>query len=296
MATLNPEMGISGQDALASLTDVLQEITPAKASDDEKNTNVVTDEIEEKDIGIQMLSVFIDEVGEACYDYVEQISKILLSVVDYSANDSIRSSAAIALPGLIKAAKARGVAQDQIHSMARVYNEKIFKALEEEFDTDTRIPQIQALKEIIDEAGPGLFTADEVNHLGNKAIEHVDKSNQRIGDNKEYSKQEQEDEDDELDAEDIALLKAENQNEYDLQTAAAEILGALFKTHKEFVADLVNKCKTEVIPAAMQSGEVKRYRFSLFILDDMVEHLGPSYFSAEDWFTIVTTICQYCDH
>jgi len=110
MATLNPEMGISGQDALASLTDVLQEITPAKASDDEKNTNVVTDEIEEKDIGIQMLSVFIDEVGEACYDYVEQISKILLSVVDYSANDSIRSSAAIALPGLIKAAKARGVA------------------------------------------------------------------------------------------------------------------------------------------------------------------------------------------
>jgi len=94
--------------------------------------------------------------------------------------------------------------------MARVYNEKIFKALEEEFDTDTRIPQIQALKEIIDEAGPGLFTADEVNHLGNKAIEHVDKSNQRIGDNKEYSKQEQEDEDDELDAEDIALLKAEN--------------------------------------------------------------------------------------
>jgi hypothetical protein len=28
----------------------------------------------------------------------------------------------------------------------------------------------------------------------------------------------------------------------------------------------------------------------------MVEHLGPTYFSPEDWFTIVTTICQYCDH
>ena len=112
MATLNPEMGVAGQDNLASLTDVLREVTPSNNNDEEKNTNVVTDEIEEKDIGIQMLAVFIDEVGEACYDYVEQISKILLSVTDYSANDSIRASAAIALPGLIKAAKARGVAQE----------------------------------------------------------------------------------------------------------------------------------------------------------------------------------------
>ena len=180
--------------------------------------------------------------------------------------------------------------------MARVYNEKIFKALEEEYDTDTRISQLQSLKEIIDEAGSGLFSAEEVNHLGLKMVEHVDRSNQRIKDNKDYSKQEAEDEDDELDAEDLALLKAENSNEYDLQTSAAEIIGTLFKTHKDFVANVVNECKTKVIPQALSSGEVKRFRFSLFILDDMVEHLGPTYFSPEDWFTIVTTICQYCDH
>lgn len=106
MATLNPTMGVAGQEQLANLTDVLREVTPAAANNgEEKGANVVTDEIEEKDIGIQMLAVFIDEVPEACYEYVEQISKILLSVTDYSANDSIRSSAAIALPGLIKAAK-----------------------------------------------------------------------------------------------------------------------------------------------------------------------------------------------
>ena len=120
------------------------------------------------------------------------------------------------MPGLIKAAKARGVPQDQIHAMARVYNEKIFKALEEEYDTDTRISQLQSLKEIIDEAGSGLFSAEEVNHLGLKMVEHVERANQRIKDNKDYSTQEAEDEDDELDAEDIALLKAENSNEYDL--------------------------------------------------------------------------------
>jgi hypothetical protein len=50
MALLNPEMGISGQDALADLSDVLKEIKPAEAS--EKKVNVVTDETEEKDVAI----------------------------------------------------------------------------------------------------------------------------------------------------------------------------------------------------------------------------------------------------
>ena len=84
--------------------------------------------------------------------------------------------------------------------------------------------------------------------------------------------------------------------EYDLQTSCAEIIGVLFKTHKDSVAELVNSCKTKVIPAAMSSSVVKRYRFAIFILDDMVEHLGPTYFSPEDWQTIVNTICSYCDH
>lgn len=34
-------------------------------------------------------------------------------------------------------------------------------------------------------------------------------------------------------------------------------------------------------------------KFGLFILDDFIEHLGPNYFSAEDYMTIVKTICQF---
>lgn len=28
----------------------------------------------------------------------------------------------------------------------------------------------------------------------------------------------------------------------------------------------------------------------------MIEHLGPAYFTPEDWTTIVQTICKFCDH
>ena len=51
MAALSPEMGISGQDNLAELTDVLAEVTPSGESG-VGNLNVVTDEIEEKDVAL----------------------------------------------------------------------------------------------------------------------------------------------------------------------------------------------------------------------------------------------------
>ena len=50
---------------------MLKEVAPAKTDGEGNKMQVVTDEIEEKDVAIQMLSVFIDEVPQVCYDYVE---------------------------------------------------------------------------------------------------------------------------------------------------------------------------------------------------------------------------------
>lgn len=77
--------------------------------------NVVTDELEEKDVALQMLSVFIDEVPEVCYDYIDQISKLLMAQTSYQANDSIRATSASSLPGLMKAAKLRNVDVGTLH-------------------------------------------------------------------------------------------------------------------------------------------------------------------------------------
>lgn len=146
---------------------------------------------------------------------------------------------------------------------------------------------MQAFKEIIDAAGPGLMNGEEVDHLANKAVDLVSKSLERIAQNNKLPQEEVEDEDDVLDADDLALIKEENSNEFDLQIAAAELMGALFKTHKDFVGTLVQRLRSEIIPDCFASNEQKRFKFALFILDDMVEHLGPSYFSPEDFQTIV---------
>lgn len=103
MATLNPQMGVSGQDAFHALSDVLNEIKPQDS--ELKKTSIVTDEIEEKEVAIQMLSVFIDELGADFYDYIVQASTVLLNLTSYTGNDSIRQTCVSALPGLIKCFK-----------------------------------------------------------------------------------------------------------------------------------------------------------------------------------------------
>jgi len=50
MATLSPQMGVSGQNELHALSDVLNEIRPEEIGD--KKLNIVTDEIEEKEVAI----------------------------------------------------------------------------------------------------------------------------------------------------------------------------------------------------------------------------------------------------
>jgi len=105
MATLNPEMSIAGASHGGDLVDVLSEVKPGVTPTERVHMNITTDEIEEKDVAIQMLTVFIEEIGGGFANYVEQTSKILLALITYEANDSIRNSVASALPALIKCVK-----------------------------------------------------------------------------------------------------------------------------------------------------------------------------------------------
>lgn len=286
MALLNPEMGISGQEALADLSDVLNEIRPEEAN--EKKTNIVTDEIEEKDVAIQMLAVFIDELGFAFAEYVEPASRVLLSLTKYTANDSIRQTCVSALPGLIKCAKqAGGVITQNLHNMARAFNGNILEAMKEETETDVLISQTSAVKEILNEMGPNFLSQQEVDFLGDRSITIIKKSLERIKELEEIKQEEAEDEDDQLDAEDLNLIKDEGNNEYDLQIAAAELIGSLFKNAPTMVTAIVQTLRSTTLNEAFTSEVQKRKKFGLFILDDMVEHLGPNYFAPADYAVIV---------
>jgi hypothetical protein len=276
MATLKPEMGIEGQGA-AELTDVLHEIKPEGSG--EKKQNIVTDEIEEKDSAIQMLIVFVEELGSGFKDYIEQVSEIFLGLTQFYASDNIRTSCAGALSSLIKCAKeAHPDNVEALHIMAKLYSNNLIEAMDGETENECLIAQAQAIKEIVEEAGHNLLKPESVDIFTEKIFAFIQQSENRIQENDKYQKENQEgEEEDQLDDEDLQVLKEENKSENELQLALAEILGVIFKTHKELCNNLVQKLVSEVLPKIAQDQSKCKIKFQLFILDDMVEFLGPDF-------------------
>ncbi len=62
-----------------------------------------------------------------------------------------------------------------------------------------------------------------------------------------------------------------------MQLGLAEIIGILFKTHKNHCKNLVHKLITQILPEVAKIDTKAKNKFLLFILDDMVEFLGPDY-------------------
>jgi hypothetical protein len=135
--------------------------------------------------------------------------------------------------------------------------------------------------------GQGFLSQSEIDFLGERSMTIIRKSLERIKELDEIKKEEVEDEDDQLDAEDLNLIKDEGNNEYDLQIAAAELIGSLFKNAPTMVSGIVQTLRQTTLNEAFSSEVQKRKKFGLFILDDMVEHLGPNYFAPADYAVIV---------
>ena len=214
LATLRPEMGVEGA-GVAELTDVLNEINP---EGNEKKTNIMTDEIEEKDTAIQMLIVFIEELGPAFHQYNDQVSEIMLGLTQFSASENIRNSSAGSLSSLLKSAKeAQPDNTPMIHELAKKYSNNLIEAMESETETDCLICQAQAIKEIVEEAGTNLLQPASVDQFAAKIFEFITQSENRIKENNKYEKENTEgNEEDALDEEDLQVLKEENKNEQQL--------------------------------------------------------------------------------
>jgi len=85
-----------------------------------------------------------------------------------------------------------------------------------------------------------LLQPESVDVFAAKVFEFINQSENRINENNKYEKENMDgEEEDQLDEEDLLVLKEENKNEHQLQLDLGEIFGVLFKTHKERVQNVV---------------------------------------------------------
>jgi len=165
--------------------------------------------------------------------------------------------------------------------------------MENETETECLIIQASSVKELIETAGSNFLQPDSVNAFGDKVLEFIKQSENRIEENTKYREENDGDGDEGLDEEDLQVLKEENKNEQELQVALAELFGAVFKTHKDLCQTLVQKLISEVLPKYAKETATKHdMKMLLFILDDMVEFLGPD-FLGPIYPQVCSQICKY---
>jgi hypothetical protein len=95
-----------------------------------------------------------------------------------------------------------------------VYANNIVSVMENECDTETLSAQAEAVKDILDEGGSNILNQDQLDQFADKMFAFIQQSESRIEENTKYEKENctgKEDED--LDEEDLQLLKEENKNE-----------------------------------------------------------------------------------
>ena len=63
----------------------------------------------------------------------------------------------------------------------------------------------------------------------------------------------------------------------ELQITLAELFGAMFKTHRDHCKNLTQKLISEILPKFANDQDKHKSKFLLFVLDDMVEFLGPDF-------------------
>ena len=139
-----------------------------------------------------------------------------------------------------------------------------------------------------------MLQPESVDKFSEEIFQFISQSENRIKENAKYGQegQEGEAEEDALDEEDLLVLKEENKNENELQLALAEILGVLFKTHRDHCQNLVQQLINVYLPKVAQDTSKPKVKFLLFILDDMVEFLGPD-FLGPVYPGVCQQICSY---
>jgi hypothetical protein len=228
-----------------------------------KNKNVSTTETENKELGLQALATFVEELKTGYVKHVDSTVLVTLPLLDFTLNESVRSSAAVLLSSLISVV--RPVELPKAINMAKVFLAAIWKAVDDEYTNETLVDELQSIKDIIDSMKTPFLSLEEVKTIGEKSLKILENSLENRIKTKEDS-------DDELDEGFQEFTKREEDN---LHVSISEVFGALFRTHKSSCLDIVHFLYTSVFSKLLAENTRKEdHKFVIFVIDDILEFIG----------------------
>jgi importin-5 len=136
------------------------------------------------------------------------------------------------------------------------------------------IVELETLKNVIEELDLCFLSQDEVKGFSEKMLSLLKSSDEKKKSSSNIFQ--------EVDEEEKEIIGEEIKQEEEVQVAISELIGILFKTHKEMTIELAKYLINNILPSAFQQGQSEvMNKFGIFLIDDMIEYLGYEVLSAE---------------
>ena len=98
----------------------------------------------------------------------------------------------------------------------------------------------------------------------------------------------------EIDVQNRVFMEEENKIEDELQLAISETFGSLFMTHNDQCGLLVKTLFEQLLPVYLGDGaQYIKKKFALFVIDDLIEHLGLGRIDEGQFAGCFSTLISY---
>jgi len=265
------------------LTAVQLDETCADSGEDEDEdsgtVNIRTSALEEKSTACGMICCYIDVLGDGFAPYVEEASAVLLPLIDHYADD-IRIAVAQSVPLMMKAGVDALKKQNQPASLfTTAFMEKtlppLLAAVSEEEDMECLQEQLQAIGDLLDNAGESCLTPDQRKSVADVLINILQECLAR----REIRHKANEADADDLDEEALEALQADENTEEDVMMMFMQCIGAFLKAHKAEILPLLEPILSKFMVMIKPDRIPADRRLALLVLDDVFEYGGPGMFA-----------------
>ena len=204
-----------------------------------------------KVLALETLSIISKNLKQHFAPFMSQTIETVLPLLKSTKNSCIREKAAETLPFLLQSGKH---AQVDLGGISKKLLFELWDSLLGEYDNKVKISQMSAIKSIIETVGEDFMSIGEVqaswdNLLG--LIEFLYKDTNS------------------------SSLQVITEEVEDVYTAVSELIGIIFKTHKNMSIGLVSDVCSKVLSVFLNTDEpVIHKKLAVYIIDDMIEYLG----------------------
>lgn len=246
--------------------------------------------LEEQERTLEMLTNFVDALGEQYEPYVDSTAKALGPLLGYVLSETVKQKALSCMAFLLQASRAAQRGTAQVQQLLAATASQVLQTLEDgDVAADDLSAEASGLVTCLDKAGGGVLQTEHVGNMSDRVFSAIDKSAvRRDALTARYAA-------DECDEEDMDTLQMEHEEEHTLRVALLEVLGKLMVHHpNETVNSSCAGRSVRFIADNLASNVLEDRAAALYLLCDVLEYLQERLWSSVHVF--MQPLCDACTH